>query len=129
MDEQAMTNAELALIQKLAQAMGYSLDELGHPYRLQPATPENGQDGYRCLDFNPMRDAADAMRVQVFFNLNMECEADVIIVREGKGPLLMIYTIDDLSAEGRLLAACVAVCSAAGVSISRLEMRQLAGAI
>lgn len=128
MDNLVINNHDLALARKLARAMGYKEDELMHPYR--EGKPYEGTDGMHLElhDFNPASDPADAMRVQVFFNLSMECDHDVIVVREGHGPLLMIYTIEDTSLEGRVLAACMAVCNAAAIQLSRLEHKNVAGA-
>lgn len=126
MDDLVMNNHELALARKLGKAMGYKEDELAHPYREgKPWAGEGGQ--YMELhDFNPARDPADAMRVQVFFNLSMEIDHDVVVVREAHGPLLMIYTVDDVSPEGRVVAACMALCNAAAIQLSRTEQKIIA---
>lgn len=128
MNDKAMTNAELQLLCRIGHEMGLQVDELGHPYREVPRTGLCGMPEIGISDFDPLKDPADAFRVQLAFNLSMETEQDVIVVREGYGPILLIETIDDKSPEGRVLAACEAICGAAGRMMARRAAKLSAGA-
>lgn len=121
MDKPLIGNTELFLCRKLAKAMGYEEDELNHPYRKGSTYELSGEQVQRLYDFNPVRRADDALRVQIFFNLVMSCDSDVIVVRDGQGPLLLIQEVTDLSADGRLAATCLALSHAAAILLVRTQ--------
>lgn len=128
MNDVVMSNNERALWLKIGHEMGLKVDELGHPYREGQVYELEGQPYHQLHDFNPLSDPADAFRVQLHFNLSMETEQDVVIVRDGYGPILLIQTIEDKSPEGRVLAACEAICGAAGRLMARRAAKLSAGA-
>lgn len=123
MNEPALTNAQLQAIQKIAQDMGLNLDELGHPVRQGEHYELDGQPYQRLHDFNPQRDPGDAFRVQLYYNLALEVEQDVIVVREGLGPILMCDVVHIKTPEGRVDAACDAVVRSAAKLLARREFQ------
>lgn len=128
MSDEAMTNSQTELWVKIGLDMGMLVDELGHPYRQGQAYELDGEQYRKLHDFNPLRDPGDAFRVQLHFNLSVESEADVVIIRDGYGPILLIRSLDDLSPEGRVLGACAAIFEGAGRVLARKKYAELTGA-
>lgn len=124
MNNEALTNSQLTALQWIAKAMGYPLDELGHPYREVKTPDVEGVHTRSLFDFDPINDAADAMRVQIHFGLALELEYDVVMVRDGNGPILGISQISDVSPEGKLKASCLALFEAAAKVIARKQMQR-----
>lgn len=125
MNDVVMTNAQLLALQSVARSMGLALDELGHPYR-EVQMLEEGEQIWRVVDFDPITNPGDAFRVQVYFNLAVEHEDDMVMVRDGSGPILVIYPIEDKTADGRVKAACEAVLHAAAKLLTRREAKRFA---
>lgn len=120
MNDLATTHSQLAAMVKVARDMGLGIDELGHPYRIQPEGA--------CVDFDPLNNPADAFRVQVHYNLALEQDNDLVMVRDGKGPILVIEQIYDLTSDGRVRACAEAILHAAAKTIFNRDKRNAAGA-
>lgn len=128
MNDVVLTNAQLQALQWIAKAMGYKLDELGHPYRHVDTHQEaEGVHTRSIFDFDPYNDPADAMRVQLHFGLSLEIEYDVVMVRDGCGPILGIHQVEDVSPEGKLRASCLALVEAAAKQIAKRERARATG--
>lgn len=123
MNDTATTNAQLAAMVAIARDMGLQLDELGHPYREVPMV-EEGEQIWRVVDFDPIKDLADAMRVQVHYGLALEQDPGMVMVRDGAGPILIIMSVDDKTAEGRLKVACEAIVYAAAKVLAKRDMQR-----
>lgn len=123
-----MTNNQMAAWLRIGVAMGLQVDELGHPYRQGQAYELDGEQYHQLHDFDPLKNPADAFRVQCHFNLAMECEQDVIVIREGYGPILLIRSIAPMTPENRVTVACEAIFEAAAKLLMRQDQRQSAGA-
>lgn len=127
MSDEAMTNYQLAMWLRIGVAMGLPVDELGHPYRQGQAYDLDGEQYHHLHDFNPLEDPADAFRVQVHFNLAIESEQDVFVIREGYGQILLIRSTAGLAPEARISAACEAIFTAASKLLARQDELQATG--
>lgn len=127
MSDEAMTNSQMAQWLRIGVAMGLPVDELGHPYRQGQSYDLDGEQYHNLHDFDPLKDPGDAFRVQLHFNLALECEQDVIVVREGYGPILLIRSIQPMSPENRVKVACETIFEGACKLLARQDMRQVAG--
>lgn len=127
MDEPVMTNSMLRILQRVAQAMGLQLDELGYPYREVERRGPDGTVAKGISDFDPFYDAGDAFRVMKFFSLSVEFENGLVMVRDGKGPLLIISGLvaadGPSDEESELRAARLAIVEAASNLLVRRERR------
>ena len=126
MNDAVMTYSQAATLQRIARDMGLQLDELLHPYREVKMIGEDGEQCWRIVDFDPYTDPADAFRVQVHFNLSLESDRDSFIVREADGPLLAIHFIEEKTIEGRVRAACMAICEGAARWLTNNDKRAAA---
>lgn len=127
-DHPVMNNGQLQTWLAIALDMGLQVDEAGHPYRQGAAYVLDGETYHHLHDFNPLHDPADAFRVQLHFGLSLEVEQDVIVVREGFGPIVMCDVVHCKTPEGRVAAGCEAVFHSAGKLLARRELMVRAGA-
>lgn len=125
--ELSMNNFQRQAWIRIGAAMGLQVDELGHPYRQGAAYVLEGETYHHLHDFDPLHDPADAFRVQLHFNLSVEAEQDVVVVREGYGPILLVASLDASSPETRVAGACNAVFDAAAKLLARKEIRNESG--